>query len=209
MTIHSATGRWTAVALVFSLVFALAVAATAVAGGRPERASGPTEASERALQDGVQPDEAGYRFPIELSGAEWRDRLSDFEFYILREKGTERAFTGEYDGFYERGTYYSRATGQPLFSSEHKYDSRTGWPSFWQPIDPDAVLYIPDHSFGMYRIEVVDSSSGSHLGHVFPDGPEPTGMRYCINSAALIFVAEGDEPPPLVRDYLERFGDSG
>ncbi len=205
MSIYTAAGRWATVVTILTL----ASVTTAFAGGRSERAPGPTEASEQALEERVEPEDADFRYPIELSEAEWRARLSDFEYYILREKGTERAFSGEYDGFYERGTYYSRATGQPLFSSEHKYDSLTGWPSFWQPIDPDAVLYMPDHSFGMYRIEVVDSSSGSHLGHVFPDGPEPTGLRYCINSAALIFVAEGDEPPPLVREYLERFGDSG
>ncbi|TVR58708.1 MAG: peptide-methionine (R)-S-oxide reductase [Spirochaetaceae bacterium] len=143
--------------------------------------------------------EAGrLEFPIVLSENEWRSRLTPEQFRILREHGTERAFTGKYDGFFEPGTYYSAATGQPLFSSETKYDSRTGWPSFWEPIDPDAVRLVYDRSFGMVRIEVVDSLSGSHLGHVFPDGPEPTGLRYCINSLALVFVPEGGEPPEIL-----------
>ncbi|MFA7567469.1 MAG: peptide-methionine (R)-S-oxide reductase MsrB, partial [Alkalispirochaeta sp.] len=102
----------------------------------------------------------------------------------------------------EAGTYYSAATGEPLFSSEAKFDSGTGWPSFFQPLKPDAVRYHVDKSYGMVRVEVVDSLSGSHLGHVFTDGPEPTGLRYCLNSASLVFVPEGEEPPPLITDEL-------
>ncbi len=187
------------------IVKTAAAAALILVGALYVFASGQSEGTAiPAARQTATEAEGGY--PIELSEFQWRERLSDFEYYILREKGTERAFSGEYDGFYEPGIYYSRATGQPLFSSEHKYDSRTGWPSFWQPIDPDAVLYKDDDSLWMRRIEVVDSSSGSHLGHVFPDGPEPTGRRYCINSAALLFVPEGQQPPPLVQDYLARFG---
>ncbi|TVQ35164.1 MAG: peptide-methionine (R)-S-oxide reductase [Spirochaetaceae bacterium] len=180
-----------------------AVAALLAVGVLHVFASGQSESETVPAAQVSESAQQGY--PIELTEEQWRERLTDFEYYILREKGTERAFTGEYDGFYEPGIYYSRATGQPLFSSEHKYDSRTGWPSFWQPIDPDAVRYKNDDSLWMRRIEVVDSSSGSHLGHVFSDGPEPTGLRYCINSAALLFVPEGAEPPPLVADYLVRF----
>ena len=187
------------------IVKTAAAAALILTGALYVFASGQTEGSAiAAARQTATEAEGGY--PIELSESQWRERLSDFEYYILREKGTERAFSGEYDRVYEPGIYYSRATGQPLFSSEHKYDSRTGWPSFWQPIDSDAVLYKEDNSLLVRRIEIVDSSSGSHLGHVFPDGPEPTGMRYCINSAALLFVPEGQEPPPLVQDYLARFG---
>ena len=138
-------------------------------------------------------------YPVQLSEAQWKERLTEEQYYILREKGTEYAFSGEYDKFYRKGTYYSAATGQPLFSSEAKYDSGTGWPSFYEPIDRDAVLLIEDNSLFGRRVEVVDSLSGSHLGHVFTDGPAPTGLRFCMNSASLIFVPEGGEPPEVLR----------
>ena len=146
----------------------------------------------------VHAQDASIDWPVRMSQQEWRDRLDSTEYRILREMGTERAFSGEYDGFYEPGIYYSAATGQPLFHSEHKYDSRTGWPSFTQPISPDAVAYVWDTSLFSRRIEVVDSLSGSHLGHVFADGPGPTGQRYCMNSVAMVFVPEGGTPPPML-----------
>lgn len=150
--------------------------------------------SERVIHD----ESAQIAYPIQLSESQWRERLGDFEYYVLRDKGTERAFSNPMHDNKQRGTYYSRATGQPLFSSEDKYDSRTGWPSFTRPINPDAIVYIEDTALFSRRIEVVDSLSGSHLGHVFNDGPAPTGQRYCINAASLIFVPEGEEPPQIV-----------
>lgn len=154
----------------------------------------------------VWSEHAVQSFPIERSEDEWRSMLDEMQYYVLREKGTERAFTGAYDQNKRKGMYYSAATGQPLFSSDTKFDSGSGWPSFWEPIDPDAVLHISDSSFFMERIEVVDSSSGSHLGHVFFDGPEPTGLRYCMNSLSLIFVPEGGEEPAIVKEYREQHG---
>lgn len=118
---------------------------------------------------------------------EWKKELTPEQFHILREKGTERAFTGKYWNNHEAGTYRCAACGQPLFSSDTKYESGTGWPSFWQTLSPSAVELHEDNSYGMSRIEVVCSRCGGHLGHVFPDGPEPTGMRYCMNSASLTF----------------------
>lgn len=144
-------------------------------------------------------------YPIQKTDAEWKEILSEEQFYILRKQGTERAFTGEYWDNKQKGIYYSAATGQPLFSSEHKYKSGTGWPSFYKPINDSAVEEITDRSLGMIRVEIVDSGSGSHLGHVFSDGPDPTGLRYCMNSASMIFVAEGEEPPAIVKEWQAKY----
>lgn len=154
----------------------------------------------KVLKENKNPD-----YKIKLTDEQWKKRLTQFQYEILRKKGTERAFTGKYDKVYEKGTYYSAATGQPLFSSDAKFNSGSGWPSFYATISPDAVVLKEDNSLFSKRVEVLDSSSGSHLGHVFPDGPEPTGLRYCMNSAALIFVPEGQEPPQIVKDYMEKY----
>lgn len=120
---------------------------------------------------------------------DWKTCLTPEQYRILREKGTERAFTGKYYAHKEDGTYLCAGCGNELFSSETKFDSGTGWPSFWQPVEARAVGEERDGSHGMMRTEVVCSRCGGHLGHVFPDGPNPTGMRYCINSESLDFKA--------------------
>ena len=127
---------------------------------------------------------------IPKSDQEWRQKLSDEEFRILREKGTERAFTGEFWNHKEKGSYLCAGCGNSLFSSDTKYESGSGWPSFWKPVDKNKVSTETDHSHGMVRTEVTCSRCGGHLGHVFPDGPQPTGQRYCINSASLDFDPE-------------------
>jgi peptide-methionine (R)-S-oxide reductase len=121
------------------------------------------------------------------SDAKWKKTLSPEQYEVLRRKGTERAFTGIYYNSKEKGTYLCAGCGSPLFDSDTKFDSGTGWPSYYQPISEQAVASEEDKSYGMNRNEVLCARCGGHLGHVFPDGPEPTGLRYCINSVSLDF----------------------
>ncbi|HVM20226.1 MAG TPA: peptide-methionine (R)-S-oxide reductase MsrB [Egibacteraceae bacterium] len=131
--------------------------------------------------------------PLQLSEEEWRERLTPEQYEVLRNKGTERAFTGAYNDNKEPGVYRCAGCHTALFTSDTKYESGSGWPSFYEPLTHEAVRFVPDHSHGMVRTEVVCNTCGGHLGHLFDDGPQPTGQRYCMNSVAMEFDPSEDD----------------
>ena len=132
-------------------------------------------------------DSSNDNYAVKKTDAEWREQLDPTQYQVARQHGTERAFTGKYWDHFENGKYNCIGCGTPLFEADTKFDAHCGWPSYWAPINAEVIERITDQSHGMVRAEVRRNKCGSHLGHVFPDGPDPTGERFCINSAAINF----------------------
>lgn len=168
----------------FSPIFLLLMFLSYAASAQTKNTSSPAKSSQ------AQTDLKS------VSNPEWKKKLTPAQYYVLREKGTERAFTGKYWDNHEKGVYRCAACQQELFSSETKFESGTGWPSFYQPMAKSAVSIEKDTSLGMVREEVLCSRCGGHLGHVFNDGPKPTGLRYCLNSEALQFEKPATKAAP-------------
>jgi peptide-methionine (R)-S-oxide reductase len=171
------------------LLLAVMLAAGCSASPNARRAETAADAPDRAPSTPMS-------HPITKTDAEWKQELTPEQYAVLRQKGTERAFTGAYWNTKDKGVYHCAGCGEVLFASDAKFDSGCGWPSFSAPSGSNTVAEAADHSHGMVRTEVLCSKCGGHLGHVFDDGPQPTGLRYCINSASLKFEQKTDAPKP-------------
>jgi peptide-methionine (R)-S-oxide reductase len=172
---------------ILTVIIPLMLIAAYVAMQSPGASAGTTSYSNMVTDSTKNSQGKNMENKVIKTEEEWKKELTPEEYHVLREKGTERAFTGEYNDFKEKGMYLCAACGNELFSSDAKYNSGSGWPSYWQPVSMDKVKLEKDMNLGMTRTEVTCAKCGGHLGHVFEDGPEPTGLRYCINSVSLDF----------------------